>query len=123
MVGYRRCHQRRKALDLRGVRSRGDEQTPPDVIAKLKLGQAELATHLDQRALQLASAQEAVAYYLEAGDRLRLVRAQTLLAGAHFCFGHTDEAFAMLDEALSIARRLGFAGTCGASCVTSGCFS
>ena len=84
-----------------------DEQTPPDVIAKLKLGEAELATHLDQRALQLASAQEAVAYYLEAGDTLRLVRAQTLLAGAHFCFGHTDEAFAMLDEALSIARRLG----------------
>jgi tetratricopeptide (TPR) repeat protein len=84
-----------------------DEQTPPDVIAKLKLGQAELATHLDQGALQLASAQEAVAYYSEVGDTLRLVRAQTLLGGAHFRFGQTDEAFAILEETLSVARRLG----------------
>jgi predicted ATPase/transcriptional regulator with XRE-family HTH domain len=84
-----------------------NEQTPPDLVAKLKLAQAELATHLDQSALQLASAQEAVAYYSEVGDTLRLVRAQTLLGGAHFRFGQTDEAFAILEETLSIARRLG----------------
>ena len=77
------------------------------MIAKLQLGQAELATHLDQGALQLASAQEAVAYYREVGDTMRLVRAQTLLGGALFRFGHTDEAFAVLEDSLSIARRLG----------------
>jgi predicted ATPase len=84
-----------------------DEQTPPDVIAKLRLAQAELATHLDQNALQLASAREAVAYYREAGDALRLVRAQILLAGGNLAFGRMDEGFAIFEDTLSIARNLG----------------
>jgi len=84
-----------------------DEQTPRDVIAKLKLAQAELATQLQQQTLQLTSAREAVEYYREVGDTLRLVRAQTLLAGANFAFGHDAEAFSIIKETLSIARTLG----------------
>jgi predicted ATPase/DNA-binding XRE family transcriptional regulator len=85
-----------------------DEQTPRDVIAKLRLAEAELATHLEQQALQLTSAREAVAYYREAGDALRLVRAQTLVGHALYVFGQIDEARSILEEALSTARRLGY---------------
>ena len=85
-----------------------DEQTPRDVIANLRLAEAELAAHLEQQTLQLTSAQEAVAYYREAGDPLRLVRAQTLVAYALSNFGEIDEARSILEEALRISRRFGY---------------
>ena len=85
-----------------------DEQTPRDVTAKLRLAEAELATHLEQQALQLTSAREAVAYYREADDAMRLVRAQILVGGALSVFGQIDEARLILEEALSTARKLGY---------------
>jgi tetratricopeptide (TPR) repeat protein len=85
-----------------------DAQTPRDVTAKLRLAEAELATHLEQHALQLASAQEAVEYYREVDDALRLVRAQILVGGALSVFGQIDEARSILEEALSTARKLGY---------------
>jgi predicted ATPase/DNA-binding XRE family transcriptional regulator len=85
-----------------------DEHTPRDVIAKLRLAEAELATHLEQQALELTSAREAVAYYRETEDPLRLVRAQTLVGHALYVFGQIDEARSILEEALSTARRLGY---------------
>jgi predicted ATPase/DNA-binding XRE family transcriptional regulator len=85
-----------------------DEQTPRDVIAKLRLAEAELAMHLQREALELTSARDAVAYYREAGDALRLVRAQTLVGHALHTFGQIDEARSTLEEALSTARRLGY---------------
>ena len=87
-----------------------DEHTPRDVFAKLRLAEAELATHLQQHALQLTSAREAVAYYREAGDALRLVRSQTLVGHALSALGQIDEARSILEEALSIVRRLAIVG-------------
>jgi predicted ATPase/DNA-binding XRE family transcriptional regulator len=88
------------ALDLAG------EQTAPEVIAKLKLAEAHLAMHLDNQTLQLASAQKAAAYFREAGDDLDLLRSQTIAGNALFDLGRTDEARVILEEALSIARKL-----------------
>ena len=89
-----------------------DEQTPPDVVAKLKHADAFIAMHLhDHHKLQLASAHEAIAYYREVGDELRLVRAIDLAGRAFNDFGRDAEARAILEEGLQIARKLGFAGT------------
>ncbi len=83
-----------------------DEHTLPEVRAKLKLAEAKLAMDLDNHALQLASANVAVRYYREAGDARDLVRSQTIAGNALFDLGRTDEAKAILEEALSIARAM-----------------
>ena len=60
--------------------------------------------------LQLASAQEATAYYREVGDELRLVRAIDIAGGAFNDLGRNAEARAIVEEGLQIARKLDFAG-------------
>lgn len=92
-----------------------DGHTPPAVVAKLKLAEAELATHLGNYPLQLASARQALAYYREAGDELSLLRAQTVVANALFNLrdepksdrDRIDEACELLGETLILARKLG----------------
>lgn len=92
-----------------------DEHTPPAIIAKLKLAEAELVTHLGNYPLQLASAREAVRYYREAGDDLNFLRAQTVVANALYNLrdepsserGRIDEACQILGEALKLAQKLG----------------
>ena len=85
---------------------RVDEHTPPDIVARLKLSEAHLAMHLDNHRLQLASAMDAAAYHREVGDDHRLVRAMTLAGNSLFDMGRNDEAIAILEEALGIARSL-----------------
>ncbi len=85
-----------------------DEQTPPDVVAKLKHADAFIAMHLnDRHKLQLKSALEAIAYYRKVGDELRLVRAIDLAGSAFNDFGRNAEARTILEEGLEIARKLG----------------
>jgi predicted ATPase/DNA-binding XRE family transcriptional regulator len=85
-----------------------DEQTPPDVIAKVKHADAFIAMHLrDRHQVQLASALEAIAYYRLAKDELRLVRAIDLAGGAFNDFGRNAEARAILEEGLKIASKHG----------------
>ena len=83
-----------------------DQQTPPEVLAKIKLAEAHLAMHLDHHTLQLASAEKALTYYREAGDELGLVRSQTIAGNALVDLGRTDKAREILEEALSIVRKL-----------------
>jgi non-specific serine/threonine protein kinase len=86
-----------------------DEQTPPDVVAKLRYAEAAIAMHLHiHHKLQLASAQEAIAYYREVGDELRLVRAIDVAGGAFNDLGRNAEARAIVEEGLQIARKLEF---------------
>ncbi|HEY6450349.1 MAG TPA: hypothetical protein VIX60_06695, partial [Candidatus Cybelea sp.] len=85
-----------------------DEQTPPDVVAKLKHADAFIAMHLsDRHNLQLASALEAIAYYRNVGDEVRLVRAIDLAASAFNDFGRNAEARTILEEGLNIAGKRG----------------
>lgn len=84
-----------------------NKQTPPELFAKLRLAEAHLAMHLDNHTLQLASADHAVTYYREAGDAWGLLRSQIVAGNARFDLGRTDEARVILEEALSIARKLG----------------
>ena len=85
-----------------------DEQTPRDVVAKLRHAEANIAMHLHiHHKLQLASAEEAIAYYREVGDELRLVRAIDIAGGAFNDLGRNAEARAIVEEGLQIARKLG----------------
>ncbi|MGA8326670.1 MAG: helix-turn-helix domain-containing protein, partial [Candidatus Cybelea sp.] len=84
-----------------------DNQTPPDVIAKLRLAEAHLAMHLDHHTLQLASAWKAIEYYRGVGDELNLLRAQTDAGNALFDLERYDAARVVLEKALNIARKLG----------------
>jgi predicted ATPase len=91
-----------------------DERTPSAVVAKLKLAEAELATHLGNYPLQLASAREAGGYYRESGNELSFLRAQTVVGNALYNLrdepegerDRIDEACEILGEALSLARKL-----------------
>lgn len=86
-----------------------DEETPPDVIAKLSHAEAAIAMHLHTHdKLQLAGAQKAIAYYRELGDELRLVRAIDIVGLAFNVLSRNTEARAILEEGLQIARKLGY---------------
>jgi predicted ATPase/DNA-binding XRE family transcriptional regulator len=84
-----------------------NERTPPSVVAELKLAEAHLAMHLDHHTLQLSSAREAIAYYRRVGDEFGLMRSQIDAGNALFDVERNDEARVILEEALSIARKLG----------------
>jgi tetratricopeptide (TPR) repeat protein len=84
-----------------------DSQTPVDVVALLRLAEAYLAMHIDNHTLQIASAQSAIAYFRKADDRLNLMRALTIAGNALFDLGRVDEARAVLEESLDIARVTG----------------
>lgn len=83
-----------------------DDETPPNVVAKLKLAEAHLATQLDYHTLQLSSAREAIAYFRKTDDQWNLMRALHFEGNALFDLKRHDEARVILEEALQIARRL-----------------
>jgi predicted ATPase len=87
------------ALDL------ADAQTPQNVIARLVLAETRVAQCLENHTEQLASAEKAIAYYRDANDELGLVRAQTEAGNALYKLGRVEESRAILEVALSTARR------------------
>ncbi len=84
-----------------------DEQTPSDVIAKLRLAEAYNAMHLDSHNLQVASAQMAIECFRGSNDKVNLMRALATAGNALYKVRRFDEARGILQEALSIARTLG----------------
>jgi predicted ATPase/DNA-binding XRE family transcriptional regulator len=83
-----------------------DEQTPPEVVAKLTLAEAELAMSFEIHALQYASGEKAARYFREAGDALNLVRSLTVAGNALVDLGRAGDARVILEEALGIGRTL-----------------
>jgi tetratricopeptide (TPR) repeat protein len=83
-----------------------DERTPSNVLAKLKLAEARLAMDADRQGLQLASAREAISYFREAGDEPSLMLALTYAGNALADLGRGSEARTIVEEALSLARKL-----------------
>lgn len=81
-----------------------DEETHPEVVAKLNLANARLAMHLDKHALQLESAKKSVAYYREAGDGLNLSRSLMVAGNALIDLGCVGDAVLILEEGLALAR-------------------
>lgn len=82
-----------------------DEQTPPSVVARLNCAAANVARHLDNHALQLASSEKAIAYYRQSEDERALVLARQLAGNALIILGRATEARAILEEGLSLARK------------------
>lgn len=83
-----------------------DHQTPPDIVAKLRLAEAHLAMQLDHHTLQLSSARDAIAHFRKADDEWNLMRALLFAGNALFDLKRYEEARVILEEALCIARRL-----------------
>ena len=84
-----------------------DEQTPPSVVARLKCAEANVARHLDNHTLQLASSEKAMAYYQRGEDERALVLAGQLAGNALNILGRATEARVILEEGLSLARKSG----------------
>jgi predicted ATPase/DNA-binding XRE family transcriptional regulator len=84
-----------------------DEQTPPSVVARLKCAEANVARHLDNHTLQLASSEKAMAYYQRSEDESALVFARQLAGNALIILRRATEARAILEEGLSLARKSG----------------
>ena len=84
-----------------------DEQTPPNLVARLWRADASIALHLDNHRRQLASSEKAIAHYRAAGNRRGLVLAQRLAGNALYDLGRPADAQTVLKEALIAARTLG----------------
>jgi predicted ATPase/transcriptional regulator with XRE-family HTH domain len=83
-----------------------DAQTPTVVLANLRLEEASLARVLCETEAELASSQQAIAHYREAGDLHGIARAQSIAGHALLHLGRNAEAQSLLQEALAAARDL-----------------
>jgi predicted ATPase/transcriptional regulator with XRE-family HTH domain len=89
----------RHAIDCTGA------QTPPDLLARLYVSDAELCSSLGEYKASLSAAQHA----LELGDRLddlQRARAEQVAGSALGALGRAEEGQALLENALATARRL-----------------
>jgi tetratricopeptide (TPR) repeat protein len=77
------------------------------VVARLRCAEANVARHLDNHAIQLASSEKAIAYYQLSEDERALVLARQLAGNALNILGHATEAQAILEEGLRLARKSG----------------
>jgi predicted ATPase/DNA-binding XRE family transcriptional regulator len=91
----------RAALDL------VDENTPPDLVARLEHAEAEGANQFGERTLALAAAERALVRYRELGDRLGSAQAESFAGGLLALLGRTAEAEPLLRSALEAARSMG----------------
>jgi tetratricopeptide (TPR) repeat protein len=86
-----------------------DQKTPPAVRARLELANAKIAGNagLGHYVESMASAERALAYYTQADDALRLLRAQHWMGRALVYMRRFAEGEAVLHDALRVARTLG----------------
>lgn len=83
------------------------EQTPANVIAALKLGETTIAVRLFETKRQFAFAQDALERYRELNDPIGIEHALICLGDALIWSRRPQDALPVLEEALSLARRLG----------------
>jgi predicted ATPase len=84
-----------------------DTQTPESQTARLNHAKAIVFQQADDYESQIRSSVTAIAAYQIIGDRLGVVRAQSIASHALASSGHVAEAKALLDEALRLVRDLG----------------
>jgi predicted ATPase/DNA-binding XRE family transcriptional regulator len=84
-----------------------EEGTPSSALAALSYAEARIAGTLREYRAELESSKIALSRYRELGDSLGVVRAQCALSHALIYLRRPDEASAVLEEALRLARELG----------------
>jgi predicted ATPase/transcriptional regulator with XRE-family HTH domain len=86
------------------------EETPPSVIAFLKLSEARCAGNSFDYAAELLSAEEALAYYREHDDLRSRTIALLAKGDALYWLRRREEATEVLEEAVDLTRQLGNRG-------------
>jgi predicted ATPase/DNA-binding XRE family transcriptional regulator len=79
-------------------------RTSPELLAKLKAAEANVAMHFDEHQLQFESASAAVSYHRSAGDQFGMLRSQLTLGKALANLGRPEEAESVILEGLELAR-------------------
>jgi predicted ATPase/transcriptional regulator with XRE-family HTH domain len=84
-----------------------DDLTPPDLVARLELAEADGAQQFGERKVSLAAADCALVRFRELGDVLGIAQAQSLAGRSLVILGRSEEAEPLLRDALEVARTLG----------------
>ncbi len=91
---------------LRAAREGADENTPPNVCARLDLAEASRNAALYQFKETQAAAERALGQYKNLGDPLGVARAQHMVGNSLVVLGKTKEGEELLEAALTVFRRL-----------------
>ncbi|MBC5806047.1 MAG: adenylate/guanylate cyclase domain-containing protein [Candidatus Eremiobacter antarcticus] len=92
---------------LRTAMSLIDEETPPDIVAKLWLAQALIERSYTQRKNIVAAGRQAIRCYEKLDDTLRLAEAKLLTGHGLIFIEPGPEGAQLLNEALEIFRKTG----------------
>jgi predicted ATPase/DNA-binding XRE family transcriptional regulator len=84
-----------------------DPLTPPVLVARLELAEADCAGELGEHEVSLAAAERALSRYRHLGEKLGIAQAQNSAGGSLVILGRPAEAEPMLREALETAYTLG----------------